>query len=561
MTAPGYWTRRFFAASIAIGAVSVLLILHFTGYPFEPWGFWIVEFHLRTQDLAGAALLVAILLAAWTAPERAGAAALAAVDAIARHPWRVAAATFVALCLGAVFVEHNHPLAQDEYAAVFQSRIFAAGRLTGEFPPELVARLVPYMYLNNFIYGSWQTGAVASAYWPGFALLLAPFTFLGLPWACNPLLAAAALVAIARVAGRLSADPRAPGWAMLLALASPAFGAMAITYFSMTAHLLFNLLFVWLLLERSPRRLFLAGVVGSFALVLHNPVPHALFAFPWIVWLALQPQRYRHLGALAAGYAVFAPPLGLGWALLLYDIQGDPLYGLFPADGNALERIANFFWGWHIRMRSALAAPFDGVLAMRIAEGVRLWHWAVPGLPLLAAAGWWLGRRDPRVLLLGLSLACTLAGYLFVSFSQGHGWGARYVHPAWATLPVLGAVCLGFVRDAETEKRLPGYVALLALLSLALATPLRAVQIDRYIKTHLANRPAALPEGRQIVLVRPYIETYSADLVQNDPFLRQEVWYLLSHGSAADRALMRSRFPGARLVSEDRRGQVWLIAP
>jgi hypothetical protein len=87
------------------------------------------------------------------------------------------------------------------------------------------------------------------------------------------------------------------------------------------------------------------------------------------------------------------------------------------------------------------------------------------------------------------------------------------------------------------------------------------VQIDRYIKTHLANRPAALPEGRQIVLVRPYIETYSADLVQNDPFLRQEVWYLLSHGSAADRALMRSRFPGARLVSEDRRGQVWLIAP
>src|SRR6185295_14744969 len=110
-----------------------------------------------------------------------------------------------------------------------------------------------------------------------------------------------ALVLMARLAQRLSAHEQAGGWAMLLALASPAFTAMALTYFSMNAHLLFNLVFVWLMLERTPGRLAMAGAVGSFALLLHNPVPHALFALPWIVWLALQ-RDVRSLAALAAGY-------------------------------------------------------------------------------------------------------------------------------------------------------------------------------------------------------------------------------------------------------------------
>lgn len=556
-----FWTRRFFAVSLAVGVLSMFLILQLTDYPFEPLGFWIVEVELRAQDLPAAALLVALLLAAWIAFPRAGKWALEIVDAMGRHPWRVASATFVLLCLGTVFVERNVALAQDEYAALFQSRIFAAGHLTGHFPPELLARLVPPMYLNEFIYGSFRTGAVASAYWPGFALLLTPFSFLGVPWACNPLLASLALVLSAHIATKLTDDPRAGGWAMLLTVASPAFAGMAITYFSMNAHLLFNLLFVWLLLERTVRRLVLAGVVGSFALVLHNPVPHALFALPWIVWLAMQPQRYRYLGALAAGYAPLVIVLGFGWALLLYDLQGNPLYGLFPGDGNALERVANFFWGWHIRMRSAVAAPLGGVLAMRLGEAVRLWQWAVPGLPLLALAGGWLGRRDLRIRLLALSLLSTLGGYLFVAYSQGHGWGARYVHPAWAALPVLGAICLSAIRDPAVATELRRYVACVALLSLLFAIPLRALQIRSYIDEHLANKPEALPQGRQAVFIQSYLNTYSADLIQNDPFLRGKIWYMFSIDRNADARLMQMRFPGARLVSDDRRGSVWQIAP
>jgi hypothetical protein len=547
------WWRQYVIVSLAIGVLSILFILDYTGYPSMPRGVWVADVHLRTQDVPGAVLLIVLLVAACLAPARAAQAALGLVEKITRRPWSTAALAFIVLCCGALYVELNHPLAQDEYAALFQSKVFAAGRLTGQFPPELIANLIPSIYVNQFLYGSFQSGAVASAYWPGFALLLTPFSFLGVPWACNPLLAALALVLMGRIAARLTGEPQAAGWAMLLALASPQFTAMAITYFSMTAHLLFNLMFVWLLLERTTLRLVLAGAVGSFALVLHNPLPHALFALPWIAWLALQPRRYRYLLALAAGYVPLAAGLGLGWAYLLSEIQGPAPYGLFAPDGSALERVANFFWGWHVRMRSAISAGVGSVLALRGADAVRLWQWALPGLPLLAAAGWWLGRRDPRILLLGLSLACTAAGFLLIGYSQGHGWGARYLHPAWGALPVLAAAAMVRVEALRRP------VAALAVLSLVAATALRGWQIHGYVDAHLAHRPPAAAQGRQVVFIEPDLDRFTQDLVQNDPFLRNDVWTMLSHGPALNRELMRLRFPGARLVYRDRRGEVWQL--
>lgn len=537
----------------------MIVILDYTGYPGPPSQLWILQYNLWTQDLSGTVLLMALVVAACFAPARP--AALALVDSISRHPWRTAGVAFVALCLGTLYIEHNHALAQDEYAALLQSRIFASGRLTGLLPPELIPRLIPPFYLNQFVYGSLETGQIASAYWPGFALLLTPFSLLQAPWACNPLLASLALVVMSRIASRVSGEPQAAGWAMLIALGSPGFTAMAISYFSMTAHLLFNLVFVWLLLERTVLRLVLAGVVGSVALVLHNPVPHVLFALPWIAWLAMQPGRIRHLLALAAGYAPLALALGLGWALLLSTIQGDALIGLFPSDHNPFHRLANFFWGWHIKLRSALAGPADDILSTRGAELVRLWAWAVPGLPLLAAAGWWLARRDARAGLMALSMVTTFTGYLFVSFTQGHGWGARYLHPAWGVLPVLAAIALVRVRAAGGSDAMLRYIATLAILSLVFATSLRAVQIHDYIDRHLANRPAALPGMRQIVFVTLDWNRYTADLVQNDPFLRGEVWYMLSGGAKRDAGFMRARFPGARIAHSDRRGQVWQLDP
>lgn len=544
------------AACALAGVLSIIVILDFSGYPNPAYRYWILEYNLRTQDLAGAVLLMALAAAACLPQGRA--AALGLVGAIARHPWRTAAATFAALCLGTLFIEHNHPLAQDEYAALFQSRAFAAGHLTGEFPRDLIGRLIPPQYMNQFLYVSVSSGEVASAYWPGFALLLAPFTLVNAPWACNPLLASAALVLMGRIAARLSGDPLAAGWAMLLALASPAFTAMALTYFSMNAHLLFNLVFVWLMLERTPGRLAMAGAVGSFALLLHNPVPHALFALPWIVWLALR-RDVRSLAALAAGYAPLVLLGGFGWAMLLSNLQGPVPHALLPHDGSPLTGLVNFLWDWHAKVRSAISEVGDLRIAARTAEFARLWNWAVPGLPLLAAAGWWIARRDLSARLLGLSMLATLAGYVFVGFDQGYGWGARYLHPAWGALPVLAALALVHAPMDRACGRLRGYVASLAVLSLVLGTALRAAQIHDFMESHLANRPPAAPHARQIVFVTPDRAQYTPDLVQNDPFLRNDVWYLLSQGPAADERFMRTRFPHAQRTLVDRRGSVWRL--
>ncbi len=92
---------------------------------------------------------------------------------------------------------------------VFQARVFAAGALHGQFPPDLVDNLIPKGFQNHFLMVNRNTGAVFSAYWPGFSLLLAPFVWLGIPWACNPTLVAASFLLIGRIARDLIASPLA----------------------------------------------------------------------------------------------------------------------------------------------------------------------------------------------------------------------------------------------------------------------------------------------------------------------------------------------------------------
>jgi hypothetical protein len=392
-------------------------------------------------------------------------------------------------------------------------------------------------------------------------LLLAPFTLLGAPWACNPLLASLSLVLIAKLASRLTSEPRAGGWAMLFALGSPGFVGMALSYFSMTAHLFLNLLFAWLLLERNARRLAAAGVVGSLALVQSNPVPHILFALPWIVWIARQPGGRRSLIALGAGYAPLALLLGLGWWLFLRQLQGKASVLLYSPDGDLLQHLENLVWYLLLELRTVFAVPGDETLAKRMGEQVRLWSWAVPGLPLLALAGWWtLGRRVPELQLLALSLASTLLGFLFVTFDQGYGWGARYVHPAWGALPILASAAMVSAYRSTQGRELSSYVARAAMFSLVFATALRLFQIHLFMQDHLALRPPFEKGVRQIVFIKTNFDFYTADFVQNDPFLREPVIFMLSRGRIRDyREVIKRRFPAARLTYDGPGGQVWRL--
>ncbi|HEX7052598.1 MAG TPA: hypothetical protein VF211_01535 [Burkholderiales bacterium] len=552
------WTRVLAALSAFAALFSIVFILDNTEFPFEVRRLLVFQYLLRQQDIAGAVLMLALVLGAWLLRRRDPRLDPAAF--LGRHAWAVAAASFAGLCLAMFAVVHGHALAGDEHLAIFQSRVFAAGELTAQFPRELVYRLVPTFYLDRWLIAT-ETGRVVSIYWPGFALLLAPFSLVGAPWACNPLLASLTLVLLARTATRLTSDERAGGWAMLFALASPGFAGMALSYFSMTAHLFFNLLFAWLLLERTPRRLLAAGLVGSFALVQSNPVPHLLFALPWIVSIARGPDGRRRLALLGAGYAPLVLLLGLGWWLFLRELQGSSFPLPYAPDGDLLHRLVNLAAYLHYEIRKVFTLPGADVLGYRLGEQVRLWTWTVPGLPLLALAGWWLWRASDGLRLLGVSLAATLLGYAFVGFDQGYGWGARYVHSAFGALPILaGALMAKGLPDLQ-GRELRAYVTRLALYSLVFGTALRLFQIRLFMDEQLALRPPFAEGVRQIVFIRPNLEYYTPDFVQNDPFLRAPVIFMQSRTPRRDREDVIGRhFPQARLVYDNPLlGQVWRL--
>src|SRR5262249_13535420 len=147
-------------------------------------------------------------------------AAARLATSIGEHPLFASIASGVVLAIGSLYVYHAHPLAMDESAPYMQAKIFAHGALVGKLPADLIDWLVVPNFQNYFIQVSHQTGEVASSYWPGFALLLTPFMWAGVPWLCNPVLGAASLWVIHRLTWRITDSKQAAGAAALFALAS-----------------------------------------------------------------------------------------------------------------------------------------------------------------------------------------------------------------------------------------------------------------------------------------------------------------------------------------------------
>jgi hypothetical protein len=470
------------------------------------------------------------------------------------HPNIVAGCSFVMLCAGALLVYQNHPLAMDEYAQFFQSRVFAGGHLAGHFPAPLLDWLIPEGFQNYFLFVSKQTGAVASAYWPGFALLLTPFTFAGIPWACNPLISSLTLIVVHRLALRLFDDREAAGLAVLLTIASPVFFANGISYYSMPAHLLANASFALLLTDPTPRRTFAAGLVGSVALTLHNPVPHMLFALPWLIWLATRPRGIRLLAVAGAGYLPLCILFGLGWFWFTVTLRETNLNAATAASAQ-LEHVQ--------RLGQAFALPDSKVFLARLIGFAKIWVWAVPGLLVLAGVGVWRQRANVSCRLFLACALTTFIGFMFIPVDQGHGWGFRYFHTAWIALPLLAAGAMthtadgtqraGFFAGDETR----GFIVACALLTLLFGVGFRAWQIHDFMTKDLAQLPAYAGTGRRVVILDPALTFYGADLVQNDPWLRGEVTLMITRGDPDDEMMMRAHFPEMHRVYADRFGVVW----
>jgi hypothetical protein len=444
--------------------------------------------------------------------------------------------------LGAVAIYRDYPLSMDEYAAVFQAKIFAAGHLSAQLPPSYIDWLVVRGFNGEFLIASRETGRVIEAYWPGFALLLAPFEFFHVQWLCNATLAGLALILIHWITKEITQESRAAGWALLFALASGAFVADAISYYSLQAHLTANLLFAALLLRPNRYRAFCAGLVGSLALMLHNPLPHALFACPWLMAIVMNRNQRRYCLPLILGYL---PGLciGMGWLLLRSDL-GSAAHPLSGVSG-----LINGVFTW----------PNLSVLNTRAASFVKMWLWAVPCLFVFAASGFLRHRENLQVRLLASSAVLTFVGYFFVTFDQGHGWGYRYFHSAWGVIPIL-AGCAMTERPGANLK-VASFAGACAILSLVIMVPFQLNEIQQFISQHLAQLAPPRRPGNNVYFIRPRGGFYVADMVQIDPYLRDADLVLVSRGADLDAKMVLLNWPGAVKIGSGLAYEQWYLGP
>jgi hypothetical protein len=331
----------------------------------------------------------------------------------------------------------------------------------------------------------------------------------------------------------------------------------SISLYSMPAHLLFNLLYAWLLLRPTPLRALLAGVCGSIALTLHFPLRHVLFAAPFVIWVALQPGRVRTLAALAAGYAPLGLLLGVGWHQHIMD----PIRGALPAAaaaapaGEAVASGAPAQASPILRALEMVRLPSLKLLEIRFTTLTKDWTWGAAGLMVLAALGAARAWRSGQVRVLTAVLATTFLGYFASAGDQGHGWGDRTLYQAWFIFPVLASAFLVHPVAVRTM------AAWCAVLSLVFANGLRLVQVQGFVGQYLAQVPPLLrnadPSRPEVLFVNIGHGFYTRDMIQNHPFLRGDRVTMLMGPPAQVEALMAARFPRYRKVSEGPWGQLW----
>lgn len=557
-----------------------------------PGGVYPVVFYhiMATIDWAGAAvafgaLIISAIMLCLRA--QAGPTFEQLIPAIAAQRRTIVAIAGCVMIAGTFFVQHCYPLTMDEYAPVLQSEIFAAGQLWGQWPPELAGGLISPRYGGRmFVLVNTDTGKLCSEYWPGHALLLSPFTAVGATWLLNPLLTAAAIWLIADIARRMGGS-RVEGWTVLLVLTSPLIWAYGISFYAMPAHLVANLIVGRLLLSGLPRAALGAGAVSGFALSLHNPLPQAVFVFPWLLWMTMYRRQWPCLLCWILAALVVFVPLDIGWRSVKEAVQAEERpETLEPEEFNQGEQPVQAI-DFQLRLREIVLGaarrygrylqifklPAGGreaflKLAFNSAKSV---SWESPGLLVLGGAGFFVTRRRSVRLWLSSGVLAVVV-YYFIDISGGHGWGYRYFFPFWACLPLSAGFVLGRRLISTEWSRLRQWIGMAAVVAGVIGVPLRMFQIEQFVRRHVSQLP--VPDDRlvsvdevadRVIVCVHFTNGWFKDmLIRNDPFLRHgPIMVACEKAENAKEVCHRIAAAGGfqpQLVHGDSRGSVWLLS-
>jgi hypothetical protein len=493
-----------------VGAI-LLAILAFAQIQITP-PFELTQFLLRTQDtpVLAAVGAVLLLLAAVPLPAVVG----RTTEAIATWRWLPLALillTGAIVVVGTRVVALDYPFSRDETMAVYDSIIVANGQIMAPVAPEwreYANALEPIFRLA--VPGN---VAIVSSYLPGNAAIRGALSLAFDRPMINAIVLVVGLVALYGVLRRLwpeRRDVHAVG--LILAVASSQVLFMAMTPYAMTAHFTLNMIWLWLFLRDTRWSHGLALAVGFVATGLHQLIFHPIFIAPFLLHLLLT----RRLGLLAV-YTVCYVAIGIFWikywALLL------AWHGIAPEAAQTfglaylIDRI-----GWMLYYVS-ISSPETMLQNM-----LRFAAWQSPLLLVLLVPGIALAMRTGgvhRALVLGIVLTLLTMGILLPY--QDIGWGYRYMHGLIGSAAILGALAwaqltAGWMPAQRTAGW--GVVCATSAAALLVMAPVHAAQMNAYITPHARAHAAIDKIPATFVVVETIGIYYGADLVRNDPYLR-----------------------------------------
>ena len=470
-----------------------------------------IDFYLFARNDTGWLIAGSVVLAV----------ALPVGGLLARYPWRVglpkgrwpvmviAGLVVVTGVVGHWGVFGSYPVAMDEFMARFQASMFLAGSLIATLPEEWAeyARALQPIFIGHDL----QLGIWSPDYRPGNAAIIALFESGGLAALAQPLMAGGSVVLVARFAHRLWPDERClPILAAILLATSPQLLITAMTPYSMTAHLFFNL--AWLAMFLKGGRWGHSGAVsvGFIAIGLHQIHLHPAFVAPFM--LSLLAQRRFRLAALYAGsYSVFLV-FWLFWRDVAMFLESLPQSVGVGDGGFLLEGVVR-------RLAShSLLDPFFWMSNLG-----RLFAWQNLALfPLLFIALGRISRMPWLIRMLAWGCLTSLVPYILLMPNQGHGWGYRYLHVCLGSLVLIaiyGWQALTQGAPREFIRQIGASLVFAAAIGTVFGLPWRAVQAQRFTQPLVEAQALVEQLPVDVVIIDTNAIWYGVDLVRNDPLV------------------------------------------
>jgi hypothetical protein len=330
----------------------------------------------------------------------------------------------------------------------------------------------------------------------------------------SPLLAGWAVVVAAALARRLLPEQRAaPLLCALLMATSSQLLITGMTPFAMSAHLAFNLSWLWSFLHRDWRAQIAAMPLAVLAIGLHQAVFFPLFATPFLLeaWLTGR-RRAAVVQALVigAGFVLWS-----SYDALLYAVLGlQPVTENIGGTGTGTTLLfTRFLW-----LVTNFSPDNIGLMAMNLVRFVTWQNVLVVPLALFAAIR---VVREPgpwRAMLVGMGVTTAVVTVLLAD--QGHGWGYRYLHGYLGSLCLLAT--LGWYR-LSVEIRTGGAARAVLGAGFALSlllVPLRAWQAASFVAPYARANAAVAAMDADVVLVDAPRHFFALELLRNDPLLR-----------------------------------------